>query len=83
MAKKSAGGAAKKVVRRRNRKNVDRGQAHIQSTFNNTIVTPTPRETLFLGRARVDWALEALVRTRLLPRRWRRRRPRRPRWSTV
>lgn len=25
MAKKSAGGAAKKVLRRRNRKNVDRG----------------------------------------------------------
>ena len=41
MAKKSAGGAAKKVLRRRNRKNVDRGQAHIQSTFNNTIVTLT------------------------------------------
>ena len=29
----------KKTTRRRNRKNVDRGQAHIQSTFNNTIVT--------------------------------------------
>lgn len=27
--------------RRRDRKNVDRGQAHIQSTFNNTIVTLT------------------------------------------
>ncbi len=38
---------AKKVVkktttrRRRDRKVVDRGQAHIQSTFNNTIVTIT------------------------------------------
>ncbi len=31
----------KKTTRRRNRKNVDRGQAHIQSTFNNTIVTLT------------------------------------------
>ena len=31
----------KKTMRRRNRKNVDRGQAHIQSTFNNTIVTLT------------------------------------------
>lgn len=27
--------------RRRDRKNVERGQAHIQSTFNNTIVTIT------------------------------------------
>ena len=26
-------------VRRRERKNIDRGHAHIQSTFNNTIVT--------------------------------------------
>lgn len=38
---------AKKTVkktttrRRRDRKNVERGQAHIQSTFNNTIVTIT------------------------------------------
>ena len=29
------------VRRRRERKNVDRGAAHIQSTFNNTIVTIT------------------------------------------
>lgn len=28
-------------VRRRDRKNVDQGQVHIQSTFNNTIVTIT------------------------------------------
>ncbi|WZL72607.1 30S ribosomal protein S11 [Clostridiaceae bacterium 35-E11] len=34
--------AAKKVRRkRRERKNIERGQAHIQSTFNNTIVTLT------------------------------------------
>jgi small subunit ribosomal protein S11 len=31
----------KKVRKRRERKNVDRGAAHIQSTFNNTIVTIT------------------------------------------
>ena len=29
------------VRRRRERKNIDRGAAHIQSTFNNTIVTVT------------------------------------------
>ena len=28
-------------VRRRERKNIERGHAHIQSTFNNTIVTLT------------------------------------------
>lgn len=28
-------------VRRRERKNIEKGQAHIQSTFNNTIVTLT------------------------------------------
>ena len=35
--------AVKKTVRkkRRERKNIERGQAHIQSTFNNTIVTLT------------------------------------------
>ena len=35
--------AAKKAVtrRRRERKNIERGAAHIQSTFNNTIVTIT------------------------------------------
>jgi len=31
----------KKTVSRRNRKNVDKGQAHIHSSFNNTIVTIT------------------------------------------
>ena len=33
--------AKKTTTRRRVRKNVDKGQAHIQSTFNNTLVTLT------------------------------------------
>ena len=37
MAKK----VAKKVTKRRIKKNVERGQAHIQSSFNNTLVTIT------------------------------------------
>ena len=43
MAKMSSGGGKKKVVvrRRRERKNIENGAAHIQSTFNNTIVTIT------------------------------------------
>ncbi|MEG1971837.1 MAG: 30S ribosomal protein S11 [Oscillospiraceae bacterium] len=38
MAKQVKKGAATRV-RRKERKNVERGAAHIQSTFNNTIVT--------------------------------------------
>ena len=45
-AKKAAG-----TRRRRERKNIDRGSAHIQSTFNNTIVTITDVQ----GNA-VSWA---------------------------
>ena len=42
MAKANASAGKKGVVkRRRERKNIERGAAHIQSTFNNTIVTIT------------------------------------------
>ena len=41
----------KKVTKKRVRKNVERGQAHIQSSFNNTIVTLTDSE----GNA-LSWA---------------------------
>ena len=47
----SAKGAAKKVTKKRVKKNVERGQAHIQSSFNNTIVTLTDSE----GNA-LSWA---------------------------
>ena len=44
--------AVKKVIKkRRERKNVEKGAAHIQSTFNNTIITITDTE----GNA-VSWA---------------------------
>ena len=36
--------AAKKGAKKRVKKNIDRGQAHIQSSFNNTIVTLTDTE---------------------------------------
>ncbi len=48
MAKKAT---AKKVTKRRVKKNIDRGQAHIQSSFNNTIVTLTDEQ----GNA-ISWA---------------------------
>lgn len=41
----------KKVIKRRERKNVEKGAAHIQSTFNNTIITITDTS----GNA-VSWA---------------------------
>ena len=41
----------KKATKKRNRKNVEHGQAHIQSSFNNTIVTLTDAE----GNA-LSWA---------------------------
>ena len=41
MAIKGAGKKNTATRRRRERKNVERGAAHIQSTFNNTIVTIT------------------------------------------
>ncbi len=48
MAKKVA---VKRVTKRRVKKNVERGQAHIQASFNNTIVTLTDAE----GNA-LSWA---------------------------
>ncbi|MBM7841449.1 30S ribosomal protein S11 [Herpetosiphon giganteus] len=43
MAKQAKAGASRRPQRgrRRERKNVPRGQAHVQATFNNTIVTIT------------------------------------------
>ena len=43
MPPKARAGAVKKV-RRKERKNVAHGQAHIKSTFNNTIITFTDRQ---------------------------------------
>lgn len=41
MADRRRGARAKGRVRRRDRKNIPRGRAYVQSTFNNTIVTLT------------------------------------------
>jgi small subunit ribosomal protein S11 len=47
MPPKTRSGAGVKKIRRKEKKNVSHGHAHIKSTFNNTIVsiqdvTPTP-----------------------------------------
>ena len=65
------------VRRRRERKNIERGAAHIQSTFNNTIVTITDTP----GPALESWA--SVGRENPLPSPRRRQPKRQPvsRWS--
>lgn len=78
------GGKKTAVRRRRERKNIDRGAAHIQSTFNNTIVTITDTQGNAVSwRAPVSWVSEAPERVLLS----RRRPPRKPQlrllWNTA
>ena len=54
--RKTARGAAGARVRRRERKNVPRGNAYIQSSFNNTIVTITDPQG-----ATLSWASAGTV----------------------
>ena len=55
MAAQKGGKKTTAVRRRRERKNIERGAAHIQSTFNNTIVTITAFKAIhFLGPALVN-----------------------------
>ena len=61
MAKK----VAKKVTKKRVRKNVERGQAHIQASFNNTIVTLTDAEGM-LYHGQVPVVLDLEVQRNLL-----------------
>ena len=44
MATAKASGGKKVIRRRRERKNIERGQVHIRSSFNNTIITITDRQ---------------------------------------
>ena len=69
--------------RRKERKNIERGAAHIQSTFNNTIVTITDTQGNALSRrAPASSGSAAPGNPRLLPPRPRRRPPPTRRWST-
>ena len=76
----------KKVVRkRRERKNVEKGQVHIRSSFNNTMVTVTDLQGNALSWAslRRAWASAVPVSPPPSPRRPPPRRPPRPPWSTA
>ena len=67
----AANNAKKKVrTRRRERKNIEKGQVHISSSFNNTMVTITDTQ----GNA-ISWASAGG------PHRPQPRRPPRPPWS--
>ena len=73
-----AGGKKKVIKRRRERKNIEKGAAHIRSSFNNTMVTITD-----LNGNAISWA--SVVPESLLPTppRWSPRPPQRLRWSTA
>ncbi len=73
----------KKVVRRRReKKNVEKGQVHIRSSFNNTMVTVTERRaTPCPGLPLVAWASVAAKSPLPLPPRAPLRLPPRPLWS--
>ncbi len=61
----------KKTTKRRVKKNVEHGQAHIQSSFNNTIVTLTDKkEMLFHGQVPAVWDLEVQENLLLMQHRW-------------
>ena len=51
MATAKASGGKKVIRRRREKKNIERGQVHIRSSFNNTMVTVTDSQ----GNA-ISWA---------------------------
>ncbi len=76
--------AGAKKVRRKEKKNVAQGEAHIKSTFNNTIVTITDPTG-----AVISWASAGTVASRApaspprTPRRWPPRPPDVGRWSTA
>ena len=68
--KSKAAGSARKP-RKKEKKNITVGQAHIKSTFNNTIVSITDAPVLLsLGLHRVTLASRVPVSRPLTPLRW-------------
>ena len=65
----------KATAKRRVKKNVEHGQAHIQSSFNNTIVTlkQMHREMLYHGQVPVVLDLEVQRNLLLMQLRWQQR----------
>ena len=63
----------KATTKRRVKKNVEHGQAHIQSSFNNTIVTLTDSEGNAHGQVPAVWDLEVQENLPLMQHRWQQR----------
>ena len=73
----------KKTTKRRVKKNVERGQAHIQSSFNNTIVTLTDTQGNALSWAsQAVWDLEVQENLLHMQRRWQLRQQLKRHWYT-
>ena len=82
----AAANAKKKVrTRRRERKNIEKGQVHISSSFNNTMVTitDTQRQRHCPGHPPVAWASAEARSLPPLPLRPPLRLPQRQPWSTA
>ena len=73
MPPKTRAAAARKTNRRKVSKNIVAGQAHIKSTFNNTIVSITdPTGAVISWSSAGDMGFkEMCIRDRVLPSQWR------------
>jgi len=84
MPPKSRTAAGAKKVRRKEKKNVAHGHAHIKSTFNNTIVSITdPTGAVIAWASAGRSASRARGSPRRTPRRWPPRLPPGEPWSTA
>lgn len=78
--------AANKTSRpkRKDRKNVEYGVAHIRSTFNNTIVTITDKMVmLYPGLVLVDSVSEVLEKALHLQLKWQQKLQQKQQWNMV
>lgn len=78
--------AANKTSRpkRKDRKNVEYGVAHIRSTFNNTIVTITDKMVmLYPGLVLVDLVSEVLEKALHLQLKWQQKLQQKQQWNMV
>lgn len=77
-------GGKKVIRRRRERKHIEKGAAHIQSTFNNTIVTISDTQaTLFHGQAQASSVSEVQRSQLRLPLSQQPKQLQRQQWNTA
>lgn len=78
-------GGKKVIRRRRERKHIEKGAAHIQSTFNNTqlLLFPIHRATLFHGQAQASSVSEVQRSQLRLPLSQQPKQLQRQQWNTA